>query len=75
MEPALPAPSSAGSDLALICSGDETDVTLDFATSIVSSGKVVVKANRREKMAPGHLIDPQGNPTTDPGVSSFFPSW
>lgn len=46
--------------------GDATDITLDFATSIVASGKVVVKANRQEQLALGHLVDPDGNPTTDP---------
>lgn len=46
--------------------GETTDLTLDFATSVVASGKVVVKANRKEQLAIGTLVDPEGNPTTDP---------
>lgn len=41
---------------------------LDFATSRVAQGKMRVAHNEGRTMAPGYLIDEQGNPTTDPGV-------
>ena len=43
-------------------------LVLDFATSQVAAGKVRVSFNKREQMAPGLLIDHEGNPTTDPGI-------
>jgi len=39
---------------------------LDMATSGVAQGKVRVAYNKGEKVAPGLLIDDQGNPTVDP---------
>ena len=41
---------------------------LDFATSRVAQGKMRVAHNKGETVAPGILIDEQGQPTTDPGV-------
>ena len=41
-------------------------ISLDFATSIVAGGKVGVKANRKEPMEKGVLIDEDGEPTIDP---------
>ncbi|MCJ0761881.1 malate/lactate/ureidoglycolate dehydrogenase [Variovorax terrae] len=41
---------------------------LDFATSRVAQGKMRVAHNKGERVAPGLLIDPAGQPTTDPGV-------
>jgi len=43
-------------------------VVHDFATSRVALGKVRVAHNKGVKMPPGHLIDPEGRPTDDPGV-------
>ena len=43
-------------------------VLLDMATSAVALGKVRVALNRGEPMKEGVLIDPEGRPTTDPGV-------
>ncbi|MFO1326770.1 MAG: malate/lactate/ureidoglycolate dehydrogenase [Rubrivivax sp.] len=43
-------------------------VVLDFATSRVAMGKVRVAYNKGETVAPGILIDDQGQPTQDPGV-------
>jgi uncharacterized oxidoreductase len=48
--------------------GDKPPFILDFATSRVAQGKVRVAYNRKQQMFEGALIDPQGNPTTDPGV-------
>lgn len=41
---------------------------LDFATSRVAQGKMRVAHNEGRQVGPGHLIDEQGRPTTDPGV-------
>ncbi len=41
-------------------------VILDFATSQVAQGKVRVAYNKGLQLAPGLMIDDQGNPTTDP---------
>jgi len=41
---------------------------LDMATSVVALGKVRVAKNKGEQMAPGILVDADGNPTTDPNV-------
>jgi uncharacterized oxidoreductase len=41
---------------------------LDFATSAIAMGKVRVAYNKHAKVAPGALLDAQGQPTEDPGV-------
>lgn len=41
---------------------------LDFATSRVAQGKMRVAYNEGRHVAPGYLIDAQGQPSTDPGV-------
>ena len=38
----------------------------DFATSVVAEGKLKVKFNRGEKVAPGIMLDGRGQPSTDP---------
>jgi uncharacterized oxidoreductase len=43
-------------------------IVLDFATSRIAVGKVRVAHNKGERVAPGILLDAQGQPTTDPGV-------
>jgi uncharacterized oxidoreductase len=45
---------------------DEPPFLLDYATSAVAQGKLRVAHNKGEKVPPGRLIDPQGNPSTDP---------
>jgi len=44
----------------------EPPFLLDYATSAVAQGKLRVAHNKGEKVPPGRLIDPEGNPTTDP---------
>ncbi len=39
---------------------------MDFATSVVAEGKVMVKLDAGESMPEGWVIDVDGNPTTDP---------
>jgi uncharacterized oxidoreductase len=43
-------------------------VVLDIGTSIVAEGKVRVLFNKGQPAPAGWLLDPQGRPTTDPGV-------
>ncbi|HEV8015085.1 MAG TPA: malate/lactate/ureidoglycolate dehydrogenase [Stellaceae bacterium] len=48
--------------------GGKPPVVLDFATSRVAAGKLRVAMNEGKKLPPGHVIDAQGNESTDPGV-------
>jgi uncharacterized oxidoreductase len=41
---------------------------LDISTAVVAAGQVTVRAQRGEQCPEGWLMDPQGNPTTDPNV-------
>ncbi|MBM3992994.1 MAG: Ldh family oxidoreductase [Planctomycetes bacterium] len=43
-------------------------VVLDIGTSVVAEGKVRVAFNKGQQVPEGWLLDPQGKPTTDPGV-------
>lgn len=43
-------------------------VMLDMATSRIALGKARVAMNRHKEVPPGTMLDPQGEPTTDPGV-------
>jgi uncharacterized oxidoreductase len=43
-------------------------IIADMATSRIAMGKVRVARNKGEKIADDTLLDPQGNPTTDPHV-------
>jgi uncharacterized oxidoreductase len=43
-------------------------VILDMATSKIAAGKVRVSYNKGEQLPPDMVIDPQGRPSTDPGV-------
>lgn len=46
---------------------------LDFATSGIAFGKTRVAYNKGQPVAPGYLLDAQGQPTTDPGVMHQSP--
>lgn len=45
---------------------DGPPVVLDFATSLVAEGKVLVAANGGKKLPPGSLIEPDGRLSSDP---------
>lgn len=47
---------------------DEPPVVLDFATSAVAEGKVLVASNGGKPLPPGSLIDPDGRLSTDPAT-------
>jgi uncharacterized oxidoreductase len=48
--------------------GEGGPFILDFGTSATAEGKVRVKRIAGQQCPPGWLIDPDGNPTTDPNV-------
>ena len=48
-------------------------VILDFATSMIAQGKTRVAMNKGEQLAPGCLIDDQGQPTQAPRFSVVPP--
>jgi uncharacterized oxidoreductase len=54
-----------------LCIGVPTNgdpVVLDIGTSVVAEGKVRVAFNKGQQAPEGWLLDPDGKPTTDPGV-------
>ena len=46
--------------------GGTVAVSLDFATSVIAEGKLKVKLNRGESVAPGIMLNAAGRPSTDP---------
>ena len=48
-------------------SGREPPMVLDMATSVWARGKIMVYLARGEELPEGVFMDPDGNPTTDPG--------
>ncbi len=48
-------------------------ILLDMATSRIAQGKVRVARNSGQSVPPGCLLDPQGEPTTDPSVMFATP--
>jgi hydroxycarboxylate dehydrogenase B len=54
-----------------LCLGVPTEgdpVFLDIGTSVVAEGKVRVAYNKGQQVPQGWLLDPNGKPTTNPGV-------
>lgn len=54
-----------------LCIGTPTKqdpVVLDIGTSVVAEGKVRILHNKKQPAPEGWLLDPEGRPTTDPGV-------
>jgi uncharacterized oxidoreductase len=47
-------------------SNQEAPVFLDMATSVVASGKIGVARARMKEVPEGWILDPDGNPSTDP---------
>jgi uncharacterized oxidoreductase len=46
--------------------GGTVAISHDFATSVVAEGKLKVKYNRGERVAPGIMLNGAGEPSTDP---------
>ena len=49
--------------------GEEPPLVLDMATTVASNGSIQLKAQQGESMPEGWMIDPDGNPLTDPTKS------
>ena len=49
-----------------IPTGDDFSIVVDLTTSVVAEGKIRVKRNLGESLPEGWVIDPEGDPTTDP---------
>jgi LDH2 family malate/lactate/ureidoglycolate dehydrogenase len=48
--------------------GDQGSFLLDFATTTVAYGKVMIARDKHEQVPPGALLDKEGRPTTDPNA-------
>jgi hydroxycarboxylate dehydrogenase B len=48
--------------------GERPDLMVDFATSVIAGGKVMVARAKHEPVPAGSMIDATGNPTTDPNA-------
>src|SRR5206468_12734671 len=46
--------------------GERADLMIDFATSTIAGGKVVVARSEHEQVPGGSVLDQHGNSTTDP---------
>lgn len=46
---------------------EDSPVVLDFATTAVAAGKVMLAQAAGKEVPPGSIVDSQGRPTTDPG--------
>ena len=49
-----------------IPAGEQPDVLLDFATTVVAGNKVAVARAKGEQLPPGAILDGQGRPSTNP---------
>ena len=47
--------------------GEEPPMVIDYATTVVSGSKVLMAHQEGRKIAPGMIVDREGNETTDPG--------
>nr|HMN28363.1 Ldh family oxidoreductase [Caldilineaceae bacterium] len=50
--------------------GDAPPMLIDFATTAISGVKIELARSHEKQLAPGSIIDKDGNPTTDP--NAFF---
>ena len=49
-----------------IPTGDDTPFVIDFATSVIAGGKVIVARSKGTELPPGAIVDKDGRPSTDP---------
>lgn len=49
----------------------KTPVILDMAPSVVAMGKIILAAKLGESIPEGWVLDPDGNPTTDPRTGQY----
>ena len=64
--PAAPPVPSADPTSSSAPSVAHAPLMMDIATSSIAAGKVDVAAARGEQLEPGHLVNAQGQPSTDP---------
>ena len=48
-----------------IPTGDDTPFVIDFATSVIAGGKILVARSKGEDLPPGAIVDKRGRPSTD----------
>ena len=63
---APPAGSAPAASAPAASAAEAAPLMMDIATSSIAAGKVDVAAARGEQLAPGHLVNAQGQPSTDP---------
>ena len=51
-----------------IPTGEDHPIVVDMTSSVVAEGKIRVKRNLGEELPIGWVVDPEGNPTTEPDV-------
>ena len=51
-----------------IPTGDDAPFVIDFATSVIAGGKVLVARSKGVELPPGAIVDKNGRPSTDPAV-------
>ncbi|MCY3902210.1 MAG: Ldh family oxidoreductase [Caldilineaceae bacterium] len=51
-----------------IPTGDDAPFVIDFATSVIAGGKILVARDKGVDLPPGAVVDKDGRPSTDPGV-------
>ena len=51
-----------------IPTGDDAPFVIDFATSVIAGGKLLVARSKGADIPPGAIVDKDGRPSTDPGA-------
>ena len=51
-----------------IPTGDDAPFVIDFATSVIAGGKVMVARSKGVDLPPGAIVDKHGRPSTDPAA-------
>ena len=60
------------SPIAIAAPGNESNLVLDMATSVVAGGKLNLATDKGQRIPVGWAIDLEGNPTTDPSRQSIL---
>ncbi len=57
--------------IAIAVPTDNEPIVLDMAPSVVAMGKIILAAKLGKTIPEGWVLDPEGNPTTDPQTGQF----
>ncbi len=57
--------------IAIAVPTDGEPIVLDMAPSVVAMGKIILAAKLGKSIPEGWVLDPEGNPTTDPQVGQY----